>query len=1007
MKRLVSGIISVFLVSLLYSQVAFALSVGNPTGDQTNGWFKDKFTVNIRGNCQGLLGSGLLGALYNFNYTSTTNGSHNYAFYTDSGGGLGNVYLRIDNQSSFQKLNNDCTNTGARNFQTQFVAKIDSNPPSVGITSPNHDISTDSSSYEISGFAEDSEGNLSTLTVLVNGGVGPDVSFSNGKFHVTVPLENGQNQIQMIAYDIVNHNASSNVVNITTSFNNGDGGGGGGGGDGGGSNGGGGSGNNSGNSSSGGSKGSDSSKTKDDESTPAVKFGEQGTVDLANPYAGSISDPDSVQETGALRGATGVTYGALVLAILVLLGMCIFVIFKIRKSGLRRRIIVVVTLPSIIPILGLGFIGYQQLSDIVKTSLSGQLQTAAETSALKLQREFSLRNSIITQNSRAYFTLQNLYEDQLGNLSGKEAACKKIVNANVPSSNYDKVTSNGNCLPFLAGFAQLLRYSSASVNDYLDALKKGAKLAKDDIISQQTSRQNELMNSLRAYFPDLLEIDVVSVDNVASIGLARPDPEQPSTIDYHSELVKQATRTSLAMFETVSNNRQLLLTYPVATNDSSKTTLGGIIAAFDAGSDSFANSILEATPKSYTSDKGFIVTDAGDIIAPYSTGNKPLDKDQVIKLATTPRGSVIDLDVNGSTLTTRTAPVANTNWVVAVGASPNAVLAPFSGVQQTALLAIAGFLLMSLLLGVWFIGGIAGELEKIFQGALNFAKGKLDHRITVKSNDELQSLGDTMNKMADDIKAGQEALVQRDKDFINLATHELRAPITGIIGNLSMVLEDGMGKVDQEAGLLLGQAYKGTQRLRDIINDMLDIARLESGHAQFNLEPINIQGLTKSIVEMQTMVAQQAGINLIYDADGASPSVIADKSKLQIIITNFISNAIKYNRPNGSVTIKHKLDEDGFLVTSIADTGLGIPEDQKSKMFQKFFRVQNDDRSNVPGTGLGLHITKQFVEGMGGKVWFDSVHGQGTTFYFTVPLENSQLNIPKPATMNPNGGFGK
>jgi signal transduction histidine kinase len=359
---------------------------------------------------------------------------------------------------------------------------------------------------------------------------------------------------------------------------------------------------------------------------------------------------------------------------------------------------------------------------------------------------------------------------------------------------------------------------------------------------------------------------------------------------------------------------------------------------------------------------------------------------------------VFNMKLGTEILATRTSPVSDTNWVVAVGAPASSVLAPLAGIQRTAILAIAGFVLLSMLLGLWFVSSIAGEIETLLEGALTFAKGNLDAKIKLSRHDELQVLGETMNQMASDIKTAQLALIEKDKEFINVATHELRSPMTSIIGNLSMVVDDGMGQVDETARGLIVQAYSGTIRLRDIVNDMLDVARLEAGHAELKLEPVDITMLGKAVMEMNDAPAKKAGVTLVYKP-GVVPAVMADKNKLQIVLTNFVSKAIKYNKTGGSVTVSHEV-LGSELLTSISDTGLGIPEDQKAHIFEKFFRVQNADRSHVTGTGLGMYITKQYVESMGGTVSFTSVHGQGTTFKFS--LKTGSPESQSAATASPS-----
>ena len=146
------------------------------------------------------------------------------------------------------------------------------------------------------------------------------------------------------------------------------------------------------------------------------------------------------------------------------------------------------------------------------------------------------------------------------------------------------------------------------------------------------------------------------------------------------------------------------------------------------------------------------------------------------------------------------------------------------------------------------------------------------------------------------------------------------------------------------------------------------------------------------MIEVQKLPAAEKGITVQYQPSATPISIVADKTKLEIILTNFISNGIKYNRPNGSVVISQDVQA-GMVQITIADSGLGIPEEQQAKMFQKFFRVEGTDRSNIPGTGLGMYITKQFIEGMGGKLWFESVHGKGTAFHFTVPIATDGQQI--------------
>jgi signal transduction histidine kinase len=322
-------------------------------------------------------------------------------------------------------------------------------------------------------------------------------------------------------------------------------------------------------------------------------------------------------------------------------------------------------------------------------------------------------------------------------------------------------------------------------------------------------------------------------------------------------------------------------------------------------------------------------------------------------------------------------------------ASPSAiVLSPLRDAQLVAVIIIGVLLLGFLWVGAFFIAKTLRSIIGLVAGAVMFSSGKLDYKIRLSNADrEFVSLADTMNTMATRIAAAEKELDEKNKEFISIATHELRTPLTAILGNLSLVYEDMAAHLDDTVRPLVKQVYESTNRLRELVNDMLDVARLEGGRAEFVLTAVDIGALATDVIANLQVTAAEKLVSLSYDRQNAQ-SVTADESRVRIVLNNFVSNAIKYNRPNGTVSVAHQV-KDGELVTMIKDTGLGIPEDQKAHMFEKFFRVKHEDRKDVVGTGLGMHITREYVIKMGGEVWFESVHGQGTTFYFSLPLATS------------------
>lgn len=995
MKKIISFAVGVLGLFVLFGNgvPASAMTVSDPEGTVINGWYKDSFTVDIRYGDPWCVSEGTHHQ-HTFRAGKDFDGVHNYLFLGDH---VDNPYLSLDGSSPQQLVNPlKCPVSWTFFKPNEDLGEIslDAIPPSASITSPAGSASTSDSSYTISGTVNDSASGVASVQAVINSQLGPIASINGNTFSIVIPLKEGTNSIHVVAKDNVDHSSTSNTISIARS------------------------------SSTSNSTGS-TSPTPSSPSSPApstnnpspspqqqprppspstnstpLRFNQRDILSIESINE-DVSDPQQVLISQGLAGAQGKTYYSLIILVLLLLGLAILVIWRFMpifkkldksNSGLRRRIIIIVVLPSLIPLFGLGFLGYQQLTTIVKGSLSDQLAKAAQTSSLKLEREFSMRSTVISKTGDGIFQVKFQINQRKDRLRQQRDDCNNLVRTLIPRYKYSEITSNDACLPFLSGFAQLARPTAGSrVEDYLNAVNAGYEHALKTSDVEQQQRIDELLGSTRHFFPELLELVIVDTSKTPTTVAILPQNSQDavSLITSHPDLLKQARDGSFAVLDDTTEPRQLLVTYPIVNNK--KEITGGAIAKFNMEDSRFIHGIWQSTPKPSTNDSVFFLNSEGEIM--YPAQSIRANKKDLKRLAESPPAKTTETTINDQELIMRAKPVSNTNWSVAVASPAESVLAPLAGIQRTALLTIAAFILISVFLGFIFVTGIAKEIERLLTGAIAFAKGNLDYRIGLTSRDELQSLGDTMDKMASDIKEAQDALIEKDKEFINVATHELRAPMTGIIGNLSMITEDGMGQVDDTARNLINKAYSGTIRLRELVNDMLDVARLEAGREEFKLEPLSIADLSKSIVGMQEAAAQQNSITLQGPGDNALPRVIADKNKLQIIITNFISNAIKYNRSGGSVTIQHQLDGNR-VVTSVTDTGLGIPEDQQNHIFEKFYRVSGEDRANITGTGLGLHITKRFIEAMDGKAWFESVQGQGTTFFFSLPIETEAVEEP-------------
>ena len=253
----------------------------------------------------------------------------------------------------------------------------------------------------------------------------------------------------------------------------------------------------------------------------------------------------------------------------------------------------------------------------------------------------------------------------------------------------------------------------------------------------------------------------------------------------------------------------------------------------------------------------------------------------------------------------------------------------------------------------------------------------------------------------------RETMVDRMKtEFVSTVSHELRTPLTAIKGYIDLMVNGQTGPLNDVQTEFLTMVQGSTRRLTDLINDMLDISRIESGRMEIRQEAVNYVPLVRQSVRMMQREADQRRITLAVEVIGEDKSdtmpVSGDADRITQVLTNFLSNGIKYTPPGGSVTIRIQFD-DNFVTTCVADTGIGISADDQNHLFQKFFRADNSTTREVGGTGLGLAITKTILEKLNGSVWVDSTPGQGSRFWFTLPC----ADVPAPLPLPTNGHGAK
>ncbi len=227
---------------------------------------------------------------------------------------------------------------------------------------------------------------------------------------------------------------------------------------------------------------------------------------------------------------------------------------------------------------------------------------------------------------------------------------------------------------------------------------------------------------------------------------------------------------------------------------------------------------------------------------------------------------------------------------------------------------------------------------------------------------------------------------ERLKDeFIATVSHELRTPLTSIHGSLSLLNSGVPASAPEKSAELIRIANDNSQRLVRLIDDILSIAKVESGKMKFHLRPVNLDELVTDAVEANREYAKQFGVFLRIDPGARDARVLGDKDRLMQVLTNLLSNAVKHSPDNGVIRIETVRSE-GYWRVAVTDNGPGIPESFRDDVFKKFAQADATDRRKRGGTGLGLSISKAIIDRLGGRIGFDSEPGAHTCFYFDLPV---------------------
>jgi signal transduction histidine kinase len=377
-------------------------------------------------------------------------------------------------------------------------------------------------------------------------------------------------------------------------------------------------------------------------------------------------------------------------------------------------------------------------------------------------------------------------------------------------------------------------------------------------------------------------------------------------------------------------------------------------------------------------------------------------------------GTVSGHDENGTKVLSAYRTVAPLGWRVFVEEPTSEAYAPLrAAIWRTALLLVV-FLLLAVVTSVLLARRLVRPIESIQAGASRIGGGAFDERIEVRTNDELGALAKEFNVMAGRLQESYSSLEQKVEErtrelatalaeldeksreleaasrhksqFLANMSHELRTPLNAIIGFSQVLRDELFGEVNEKQAEYLEDILSSANHLLALINDILDLSKVEAGQIELEIAPFSLTEALESGVVMVRERATRDGVRVALAADPGLDLVDGDERRIRQVIFNLLSNAVKFTPTGGAVDVSAS-HVDGEVWVSVMDTGPGLAATDHERIFEEFQQAETGLELRE-GTGLGLALSKKLVELHGGRIWVDSELGEGSTFVFTLPARS-------------------
>lgn len=303
------------------------------------------------------------------------------------------------------------------------------------------------------------------------------------------------------------------------------------------------------------------------------------------------------------------------------------------------------------------------------------------------------------------------------------------------------------------------------------------------------------------------------------------------------------------------------------------------------------------------------------------------------------------------------------------------------------------------IIGVVFVGNLSnvspvteGDEELISILASQIGQSLENARLfeeVYRSSQALESKVQERTKQLQEALKEVQEISKTKSDFISAVSHELRTPLTSIKGYAAILMDGKLGEIPEKVRQRLGKINTHSDNLVGLINNLLDISRIESGRVEMNFGKCELTKVVDNVQDLLTPQMRDKSIEFKNEVDPKIPTMQLDHSQIERVFINLVGNAIKFTPEKGLISVKATIEND-LVTCSVTDTGIGIPEEDIKRLFDEFYRVDNEINMNVKGTGLGLPLAKKIVEAHDGRMWVTSIVKQGTTFHFTLPVKTEE-----------------